>query len=636
MFPSSITNSESTTFGVDSEGLVTASNEVEGRHGQTVAVIVVFLFLLPLVLTGIIDLCWPLPEPNLLGDEAARVAAARKQARFADGSLARLVETEWRATSRVRGVVGSEHGYQLFRWLNEASGDVVGGRDGWLFFRSRIKIREGNTKTIAKIASAQWATIGRRLAAKHVRFIVIPIPRKSVSVVDLLPRGADPHVAFESDLLAQASLRNVECVDLMPVFTSSQESQAYYKWDTHWKLETARMSAREVCLQSGILTSPESRRFKLIERENVQEKTDLLGYIGISSQAQQRPIFSSRKEKKLDVWAPRNASSPKKKWDGRDAQELVLCGTSFSQDSVLWKFLSYYCDQKVEDASLHGVWPRDVLFRFLERRIGDLPKILFWEVPVYSITMPRGADLTYFRRIYDVLKPQATVELTEVNAKASIVAPAGVFTVTPQWRFLAQWQKGAVTHDGKGTVLVKIEGRGLDLELGIRCGDAEYSLKNVNLAGEPLLFPVLTDGQPCDITVGIRSAPRKQGQLFLQRVTLCADLDRTQAAELAPGKTEEAAPGHFSRSYMFRDHSDVGPRVLSFRTQGRGVDFTLEIESESGGMIRRVDISAIPDQGTVLVDLPRVDGSDPQRVVLSWRGDKNAPVQQIYCLPINK
>ncbi|MCA9003319.1 MAG: hypothetical protein KDB61_15455, partial [Planctomycetes bacterium] len=173
--------------------------------------------------TAAIDALAPVPPPKISGGEKAQEQRKREEANFWDGSLARLIEDDYRQRSRVRQVTSRPYANFLFRYLQETNSSVLMGSSGWMFITRRVSLPESPDDLGAKRAAAFEAAISRRLRSLGMRHVLMPIPRKSVVYGDKLPVGFDPHRAYDEAVVPAMRAKGIETIDLLAPFEKHRD-----------------------------------------------------------------------------------------------------------------------------------------------------------------------------------------------------------------------------------------------------------------------------------------------------------------------------------------------------------------------------------------------------------------------------
>ena len=175
-----------------SVGLVqaNATDALAGTRSRKVILwTVLTVFLGTLVATVAIDTLFPVPRPQPVGQEKARDVRRQAEARFRDGSLAKLAEYELRLTSRVRETVVPSYAWLLYDWMGETRGFTVAGDDGWFFLPTRIETNPRSAAEHANIGGNLIAAVSRRLHGFGSELLVVPVPRKAVVYREALPKN---------------------------------------------------------------------------------------------------------------------------------------------------------------------------------------------------------------------------------------------------------------------------------------------------------------------------------------------------------------------------------------------------------------------------------------------------------------
>lgn len=352
-----------------------------GRWRLVVGTVIVFLALT--AGSGLVDLLWPLPPPELTGNEAEARAGRRAAAQLADGSLARWIEEEHRTRSRVRDAVLAPYALTLYQGLREVRGDLVVGPGGWLFLRIRAVPEPLSdaalvARAVERIEALQW-----HMGRLGSRLVPIPVPRKAAVARDFLPPGINPRSHLDRALADALRQRGIDFVDLMPLFERGRRVGRipYFRADSHWTKEAAVRSAEVAARQSGLWVPPGQRRTTLVERP-VPPRFDLLGYLGIRPTG--RTLRRLTAERVTETAVKLDGELLLRRRDLSSDLDTVLVGTSFSALSWLAPLLEHYTQRPILDASKAGRFPLHNLRQVLTtRRDTGLPppSTVFLELP---------------------------------------------------------------------------------------------------------------------------------------------------------------------------------------------------------------------------------------------------------------
>ncbi len=633
---SSTTNSNDHQDEAVRDGLIVAPDTLPGPLSYGLAILVVLLFCVLTFGTGVVDTLWPLPEPKLIGIEAQKAQAAQENARFLDGSLARLIEDRWKRRSRVRGVVGAPYAYYLYRWLNEGSSDLIIGKDGWLFLKERVYPRADSDESIALLGASRAACLQRRFAKRGCRLITIPIPRKSVIAAKYLPRGVLARPRIDSLLVRYAWDLDVECIDLVGPLMDTETIDNYYQWDSHWSHLGQRRSAYECCRQSGLLVDEKDSPFKLYDAlDPAHVGRDLLASNGITGEYFSREVFESKVE---HFTAVVGQVGPNKSWwilnkDERGL-ERVVCGTSFTDDRSFWQFLSFYGGKQVENASLPGSRPETVMREFLKRRLESLPRVLFWEMPNHYLTGPGGGRLSHFYSVYRRLIPKSVCPLPQASSKSTYRGSPGKKIATSTWKVMAEWNQSPLPHDGTGTVLLAIRGRGKGLRFAIKTGKKTTILNNVSLNAGAILFPLLAGLEENGIEVSVRSESGAAENWELAEVTLVADGDLNAALRWQRGKVERTTAGDYRQMITFGEDTFDGPSIVLLQMEGSPKALELIFRGQADEILKTWSLVSPNYEGEILIDVPWARERGFKFIEARWRGRKESGIQDLKWMPL--
>ena len=140
-----------------------------GVGGRLVLLVAAIVFFLIVSVTLVVDVVRPLDLPALAGAERDRDQQRRLEARWRDGSRARLIDDDLRLRSRVRKSVSSPYTLALYQYFGEAQGTIMVGRSGWLFFGRRATLSPLPDEVIARRIASILTAVDRRVsrAAQH-------------------------------------------------------------------------------------------------------------------------------------------------------------------------------------------------------------------------------------------------------------------------------------------------------------------------------------------------------------------------------------------------------------------------------------------------------------------------------------
>lgn len=148
----------------------------------------------------------------------------------------------------------------LFEIFGDSTGNVIAGRDGWLFYKQSVDTgtQKGEVWEGEDLAANAGAAIKQLLAElnkRGVELVVIPIPNKESIYPEKLVGGASPQVAKTSNrthrFLNWLENQNIPHVDLFKAFANARYSQRahsfdlYLKQDSHWSPYGASAAALE-------------------------------------------------------------------------------------------------------------------------------------------------------------------------------------------------------------------------------------------------------------------------------------------------------------------------------------------------------------------------------------------------------
>lgn len=270
--------------------------------------------------------------------------------------------------------------YVLFRQGREG---VLIGRDGWLFtaeefakppdFENEIRHKTGLIQHIRD-----------RLAQQDIRLLIVPVPAKARLYPEHLGRYRYPSFwqgRYEAFLKTLAE-EHIPAVDMHSIFQKNP-GNLYWKTDTHWTPQGARLAAQSVAEEVSAQWPSLNRNkqiFSSVQTEQENHEGDLMRYI---------PLFSGAKEIAPEVLARIETSAAAENEDGDLFGEqfipVALVGTSYSADAR-WNFAGFLKETLKADvlnAADPGQGPFATMESYLNSRAFQTtpPKLVIWEIP---------------------------------------------------------------------------------------------------------------------------------------------------------------------------------------------------------------------------------------------------------------
>ncbi len=365
-----------------------------GRPSKPWNRLLLLVFVVTTSLAGLVDSLLPIAIPPLEGEELAQRQARWQAAHWQDGSLARWIEDDRHLRSRIRHHLLPPYALLIYQTLGQVRGELLLGKDGWLFLRQRAIPRPDDDATILNHgADLLWRLQRATRAAGH-RLVTLPLPRKASLAADKLPRGLAARSHLDRRLVAVLRARGVAAVDVLPPLEAlprSWNEAPYFRADSHLTqsamVEVAELTARYL----GAWVPLEERRSELRQLGPQAAEFDLLRFVGIRWTPLTRRFASLERRHAFTVIAADGRPMPRLRppWNdaqgaaaGQGSQPTLLVGTSFSTVAELSTLLSHAIDRPVLDAALAGESPFDLLQRVLQGpwRL-DTPHVIVLELP---------------------------------------------------------------------------------------------------------------------------------------------------------------------------------------------------------------------------------------------------------------
>ena len=129
------------------------------------------------------------------------------------------------------------------------SGDVIAGRDGWLYYSATLDDYTGADM----LSDAALAAAARNLSLmrdyceeRGAQFLFVPTPNKNSLYDAAMPSyGVKAETHEAKRLLALLQAEGVPCADLFDTF-GAQEEVLYFAHDSHWNARGAALAADEI------------------------------------------------------------------------------------------------------------------------------------------------------------------------------------------------------------------------------------------------------------------------------------------------------------------------------------------------------------------------------------------------------
>lgn len=623
MYPSSTSSSEPRRRAADEDTLIGVPDElaVAPPRRRAAAWAVVVFFFAALALTGLVDTLFPAPRPRLRGVEAAEDAKMRREAHLLDGSLARLLEHDLRLTSRVRRNLASYYTLILFRYLDEAQGRAIVGPGGWLFLHGRTVLKERSDAAQLGWTTAMLAAVERRLASLGIRFVLVPVPRKSALYGEYLPRGIDARPDLDKRLPGRLARRGIAAVDLWSVFRHARketpEDLLYYQTDSHWTETAQLLAAREIAGYLGLSDPDTPQRSRLVEGLDDQERDslDFIGLAGIPSSAfaflNQKPV------KTYDVVFEGEEGFP-------EPPQIVVTGTSFTAQRKLVAYLEHFTQHSVRNAAKAATHPLESLATFLDEPRESPPTTVILEIPEHSIF---GFNpLAYAAELFAGTTPGQGVPALKLRR----------FILRQKLRrdldlrgrlILGRLPGGSVLQSGDGVVAVRIRGS-FDGDVDLVVNHAGHELKTPWPAGRrEVLLPVVAAAATGS---RVRLEARGKGHLKLEAAEAVALLDESDAV-LGQHTRPRSREGGWIQVVRFPDAPEVkrhAALVLDFA--GRGIKGSVEVAlkaEETPDEPLRFTLGPVAEKGVVVLSLTPLHGR--RLTTVEVRGTGPAPAAWI-------
>lgn len=337
--------------------------------------LLLLVFVVTTGLAGLVDALLPIAMPPLVGEELAQRQTRRQALRWQDGSLARWIEEDRHLRSRVRHHLLPPYALLLYQTVGQVRGELLLGKDGWLFLRQRAIPRpDDDASLLEQAATTLWRLQGATRLAGH-RLVTVPLPRKAGLAENKLPRGVDARPDLDRRLVAVLRRHGVDTVDVLPALQrlpKTWDEAPYFRADSHLTQSAMVEVAEGIARHLEARVPPAERRSELRYLGLQAAEFDLLRYVGIRWTPLTQRFAGLEGRHAFQVLAADGRPMPRQRPPWTAAQNptttqtpppTLLVGTSFSTVGQLSTLLSHAIDLPVLDAAKAGESP----FLLLER-----------------------------------------------------------------------------------------------------------------------------------------------------------------------------------------------------------------------------------------------------------------------------
>lgn len=567
MSPSSTSSSEGLTarapLAVDlnrGEAVATSSPLALLRPAQRWSARIVTTFFLAVVFgCGLVDTFWPAPAPKLHGSEKEQQEQRSANARFSDGSLAKLLEENMKLTSRVRRTCNALYAPMLLRVFDEAGQSLVAGPNHYLFRRERIAVAKPRDEILG-LATGRFHAIDRRLEQLGVRFVAVPLPRKEAVMAIELPRGVEAHADYDSMLATSLRAAGVDFVDLLPAYLSPTQEPVYPAADSHWSAHGALLAAQQIAQH---VVGPTESIATPSMHSSVQDTSHVFAYaLGLDPMSHALLPTSPVLQMALaDRTAAKTVSQP----PATDPLPILLSGTSFSkhqndQSTFFAEALSAILGRSLWNgarAGVTGLQSLELCLNAIEDR--QLPSVVIMEQPnhyslCFDSPLAEVGNLVARMPVPDSLQSlqhqdPSKFGLPSFGASASL--KPGRHVLTPTNPLLARIPWDSFVYPRDGTISIRMSARNTDESIMVSVDHGPSKVVTRWPTGrEVAVFPVAGDrlGQRFDVAAW---ASRGAQTFELESVEIVCDLDVAGGRAGIPSAVEVLSPDHWRQSIRF-------------------------------------------------------------------------------------
>jgi hypothetical protein len=620
MSPSSTSSSDPSRTGALPDGAIALPQAPHPSGTWAQRALVLSVFTAALVGTGVVDSVRPEVRPKPLGRELELDNARRAASKWSDGSRTHLIEDDFTLASRVRAIVRPAYALALYELFNETGdSEVIAGRDGWLFFRSRTGMTMRETPRVALERSAQqFAALHRRLANLGMRAISVPLPRKEVVERERLPVWVDAREELDNSLVSAWRERGIETVDLLPLFENPPGEPIYFPQGSHWTYDACVVVAEEIARQSGMWRPPSERSSVLIEGPRLNRHYDALTRIGVAkADAEARVGLCANPVRRLGDRAGVIVESV----NTLPMPALALAGTSFTAPAVLGAYLQHFVDQPLWCLAVGATDGISPLNAFL-REHSEWPSTMVIETPNH-ILLDAGYRLS-IGALLGAHPPRSELHALPVEV---LLEPtySGAGAVVPSSNARVAWiASGVLGQTGDGVVEIALSGEVSGGDVQVNIVAAGSAVNSIWRAGQrEFVVPILaTDGFSGAVAVTCRS-PAAPARLSVASARAVVAADAAALVELQAGEPRREAQ-RWKRTFTPREnavlprHSTLWIQLGSGPTLAR--DVTLDLFVRDSSEPRSWSFPIVLANSPLVIGLGAIHGAEIERIELSATG----------------
>lgn len=287
--------------------------------------------------------------------------------------------------------------------LTQGAGDQVRiGRHDWLFLTEELQYdKQGQANMATRVKLLSDASQG--LAKKGVLLVIALVPDKA----RVYPAhwSSTGYPAYNAQRYPQAltslAQAGVAMVDLLtPLQQAAQTSEVYYRSDTHWNQQGAKVAASAIAahLKPLNLGFEETLFTTSAQGPDVERPGDLIRLMGLDAM----PNWLRPKPdiEKPEVTTQTSADKPTGLF-GDSAVGAVLSGTSYSLRGNFHGHLQQALSTKVLNVAKDGGGLLQATGAYLtdESFKSAPPKLLIWEVPERFMTLPLDKESGWLKSV---------------------------------------------------------------------------------------------------------------------------------------------------------------------------------------------------------------------------------------------
>lgn len=353
-------------------------------------------------LTLLIVIVWGAWQLLLAAQETSLQKIPNSQHDVLTGVTAKSLEAQLEKNLPAREALISAANIMRYLVLHGAGDQVQLGKENWLFLSDELRVYEHGQENLQArvdlIAAAASA-----LQQANVHLIVALVPDKSRIYADQLtstPRPAELKSRYNEtyNALQQAGVDSVDLVT--PLGDAAQKQEVYYRTDTHWNQNGAKVAAETIAAAVRRSTSDLTvTHYDTQTMGGVKDRPgDLIRLMGLEHAPH---MLRPAPDKEASVTTTRSETDTDQSLFGDSQVPVVLCGTSYSLRGDFHGYLQQALSSEILNTAKDGGGFLNSITAYLQDEAYRTapPRVLIWEVPERFLQMPLDKETHWLESV---------------------------------------------------------------------------------------------------------------------------------------------------------------------------------------------------------------------------------------------